>query len=76
MRLLFAPTKPAVRRAKRHQSSNDSESINFDTPENSEVSEREEGQEKAGQKGEPRKFYPNTGILLFERITSENLSAG
>ena len=75
MRLLFAPTKPAVRRAKRHQSSNDSESINFDTPENSEVSEREEGQEKAGQKGE------HTGILstsrpLFERITSKNLSAG
>ena len=50
MRLLFEPTKPAVRRAKRHQSSSDSETINIGTPKTSEGSEREKGQEEAALK--------------------------
>ena len=49
MRLLFAPTKPAVSRTKRHQSSSDGETINIGTPKTSEGRERERQEEEEAE---------------------------
>ena len=56
MRLLFAPTKLVVRRAKRHQSGSDSQSTNIVRWRDAAgyPQEREEWQEEAAQVGELR----------------------
>ena len=81
MRLLFAATKPAVRRVKRHQSSSDSVSINIDNPENQRsVRVRRRARGRSAKRRATRflsKHGPFVNVMAMIRTDfGEDLSAG